>query len=69
MPTVGAGVSEIRIRAEGAFRMFYAAKFDEGVVVFHAFQKKTQQTPQIDIEIGAKRYRQFLAERRRVKEE
>jgi phage-related protein len=63
MPTVGDGVYEIRIRSEGAFRVFYAAKFEEGVVVVHAFQKKTQQTARLDIEIGAKRYRQFLARR------
>lgn len=69
MPAVGAGVSEIRIRAEGAFRVFYAAKFEEGIVVFHAFQKKTQQTAQIDIDIGAKRYRAFLAQRRSLTEE
>lgn len=63
MPMVGDGVYEIRIRSEGAFRVFYAAKFVEGVVVLHAFQKKTQQTAPFDIQIGAQRYRQFVARR------
>jgi len=32
MPTVGAGVVEIRVReAEGAFRLFYVSKFAETV--------------------------------------
>ena len=30
MPSVGAGVYELRIRAAGAFRVFYVAKFAEG---------------------------------------
>ena len=43
MPTVGAGVYELRIRSRGAFRVFYVAKFAECLYVLHAFQKKTQQ--------------------------
>ncbi len=57
MPTVGFGVQEIRIRAGGAYRVFYVAKFEEVVYVLHAFQKKTQKTAKQDIEIGQQRYR------------
>ena len=64
MPTVGDGVYELRIRAEGAFRVFYVTKRAEGVVVLHAFQKKTQQTAQLDLDLAAKRYRQYLAAQR-----
>ena len=64
MPTVGEGVYELRIRAEGAFRVFYVTKRAEGIVVLHAFQKKTQQTAQIDLDLAAKRYRQYLADQR-----
>ena len=39
MPSIGAGVYELRIRAGGAFRVFYVAKFAEGLYVVHAFQK------------------------------
>ncbi len=64
MPTVGNGVYELRIRAEGAFRVFYVTKRAEGIVVLHAFQKKTQQTAQLDLDLAAKRYRQYLAAQR-----
>lgn len=63
MPTVGAGVYELRVRAAGAFRVFYVVKFAEGLYVLHVFQKKTQQTAQLDVEIGAKRYREILRQR------
>jgi phage-related protein len=44
MSTVGKGVYEIRIRAEGAYRIFYVAQFEEAIYVLHVFQKKTQKT-------------------------
>lgn len=40
MPSVGPGVCELRIRAAGAFRVFYVAKFADGLYVLHAFRKK-----------------------------
>jgi phage-related protein len=64
MPSVGAGVYEVRVRVQGAFRVFFVAKFAEAVCVLHAFQKKTQQTAPVDIEVGATRYRALLAQRR-----
>jgi phage-related protein len=64
MPMVGDGVYELRIRAEGAFRVFYVTKRAQGIVVLHAFQKKTQQTAQLDLDLAAKRYRQYLAAQR-----
>jgi phage-related protein len=63
MPSIGPGVYELRIRAAGALRVFYVAKFAEGLYVLHAFQKKTQQTGRLDVEIGAKRYREILRQR------
>jgi len=49
MTTIGPGVREIRIREEsGAFRVLYVAHLSDAVVVLHAFQKKTQQTPKRD---------------------
>lgn len=64
MPSIGAGVYEVRIRVQGAFRVFYVAKFAEAVYVLHAFQKKSQQTAPLDLEVGVTRYRALLAERR-----
>ena len=56
MTTIGSGVREIRIReASGAFRIIYVASIGDQVVVLHAFQKKTQKTPQKDIDLAATR--------------
>jgi phage-related protein len=56
MPTVGKGVEEIRIRdSSGQYRVFYLARSASGVLVFHAFVKKTQETPQREIELARSR--------------
>ncbi|NRF71742.1 type II toxin-antitoxin system RelE/ParE family toxin [Aquincola sp. S2] len=66
MPSVGAGVQEIRIREEsGAYRVIYVAKFTDAVYVLHAFQKKTQKTAKSDIDLAVKRYAEVLKEQRR----
>jgi len=58
MPIIGPGAAEIRISdAAGAFRVVYVAKFDDAVYVLHAFQKKTQQTSQADIDLARMRYK------------
>ena len=64
MPSVGLGVREIRVRAEGAYRVLYVAKFAEGIYVVHAFGKKAQRTPQADIEIARQRFSALVNERR-----
>ena len=57
MPSVGAGVVEIRVRdRDGAFRLFYVAKFAEAIYVLHAFQKKAQRTPVLDLELARARH-------------
>ena len=62
MKTVGVGVREIRIRdAAGAFRIIYLANLPDQVLVLHAFQKKTRQTEQRDIDLAAKRLREWKA--------
>jgi phage-related protein len=56
MKTIGEGVREIRIRdASGAYRIIYLATLADRVLVLHAFQKKTQQTAQRDIDLAVKR--------------
>jgi phage-related protein len=52
MPSVGKGVYEIRIHADGEYRLFYVAKRAGTIYVLHAFRKKTQQTRKEDIELG-----------------
>ena len=60
MKTIGVGVREIRIReASGAFRIIYVASLGDLVIVLHAFGKKTQKTPQKDIDLAAARLRSW----------
>lgn len=65
MPSVGPGVREIRVHADGAFRVIYVARFDEAVYVLHAFEKKAQRTPKPDIDLARNRYRALINERTR----
>lgn len=61
MPTVGRGVEEVRIRDKtGAFRVIYLARLENAVYVLHAFQKKTQETPQHDIDLAKSRYKSII---------
>ena len=45
---------------EGVFRVFYFAATAKGVLVFHAFAKKTQRTPPLEIELAKKRLKELL---------
>lgn len=66
MATLGQGIQEIRIKdASGAFRVIYLAQFTEAVYVLHCFQKKTQKTSRMDIDLAKSRYRALLNEVRR----
>ena len=64
MSVIGPGVNEIRVRTGGEHRVFYVAKFAEAVYVLHAFEKKTQKTNLAEIEIGRRRYRALVRQRR-----
>jgi phage-related protein len=60
MADVAAGVSELRVRgSDGVYRAFYYVKLENGVLVFHAFKKKTQATPPNEIKLGAKRFKEL----------
>lgn len=64
MPTVGEGAQEIRIRDEsGVFRVLYVAKFTDAIYVLHCFQKKTQKTSKMDLDLAARRYKDLAKER------
>ena len=55
MPSVGAGVIEIRVHTRLEHRVFYVAKFDDAVYVLHAFEKHTRATPSQAIDLAQKR--------------
>ncbi len=66
MPTVGAGVVEIRVRdATGSFRLMYVAKWADAIYVLHVFEKKSQKTAKLDLALAEKRY---AALRKRLQE-
>jgi phage-related protein len=66
MTTVGPGVREIRVGDEqGIFRVMYVTKFAETIFVLHCFQKKTQKTASIDVDLATRRYKELVKEQAR----
>jgi len=64
MPSIGAGVKEIRIWDQvGTFRVIYLAKLVDAVYVLHCFQKKEKETSQKDIKLARKRYKELMRTR------
>jgi phage-related protein len=66
MPRVGAGVREIRIHADGEYRVLYLATRPEAVYVVHAFRKKRQGTPKLDVDLARTRLKELLPQRRQA---
>lgn len=56
MQSVGPGAVEIRIHEPHEHRVIYVAKFENAVYVLHAFEKKTQKTPEKDLNIARTAY-------------
>jgi phage-related protein len=54
------GMSEIKLTdSDGAYRLFYVAKFEEAIYVLHVFNKKSNkdgETPKRDASIIASRF-------------
>ena len=66
MPSIGAGVREIRVRDEGeAWRAIYVAKLPEAVYVLHCFQKKTRKTAPQDIALATESFKELAARKTR----
>jgi len=64
LPTLGAGIIEIRIHADNENRVVYVATFVEAIYVLHAFEKKTPHMSDHDASIVKKRFRELLRTRR-----
>ena len=61
--TVATGVFEIRVKdASGIYRAFYLIKTEIGILVFHSFKKKSQKTPQHEIDTARLRLNAYLKE-------
>src|SRR5574341_1547832 len=63
MTAVGGGVQEIRIHTGIEHRVFYVAKFTEGVYVLHAFEKLTRKTPIRESVLARERFRTLVLTR------
>ena len=63
MPTIGAGVCEMRIHTAVEHRVCYVAKFAEAIYVLHAFEKRTRKTAQHDLDLARQRYQALVAQR------
>jgi phage-related protein len=64
MKAVGSGVYEIRIHTGTEHRVFYVAKYDDAIYVLHAFEKRTRQTRQANIDLARQRLAELLELRR-----
>lgn len=61
MSGIGSSVVEIRLKdSYGIYRVIYTAKFADTVYVLHAFTKKTQKTPQSDINLTRSRLKSLI---------
>jgi phage-related protein len=60
MPSIGNNVHELRFKDKsGIYRVFYIIKKKDAIYAVHAFQKKTQKTPQKNIDLAKKRIRRL----------
>jgi phage-related protein len=63
MNAEGPGVEELRFRdSTGAYRVFYYLRSARGVLVIHAFVKKSQKTPPEEIKTARRRLKEMLDE-------
>ena len=50
----------LREFSAGIYRAFYVVKVVDAVLIFHAFVKKTQKTPDREMDLGKKRLKEML---------
>jgi phage-related protein len=60
MPSVASGVHELRVKdATATIRVFYVTKIAHAIMVFHAFEKRTEKTPEREIKLAQQRLREM----------
>jgi phage-related protein len=63
MASIAPGAAELRVRdRSGNFRLLYYSRSARGILVFHAFLKKSQTTPKHEMELGRRRLKELLDE-------
>lgn len=61
MPSVENGAHELRIKdRSGNYRVFYYTKHQSAILVFHMFKKKTEKTPDREINTAKSRLKEML---------
>ena len=61
MTVIAPGVHELRVRGSGpTVRVFYFVRQSDVILVFHAFQKKSQKTPLREIKLARQRLQGML---------
>jgi phage-related protein len=59
----GGGRSRVAYsRPSGIYRVFYYTKLADTILIFHAFAKKTEKTPQHEIFLAQQRLKEILDE-------
>jgi phage-related protein len=60
--TMGGGLFELRVRGqEGIARVFYGTATAQRIVMLHVFSKKSQKTPQRELQIARRRLQEVLS--------
>jgi phage-related protein len=60
MASVASGVHELRVKdATATIRVFYVTKIAHAIMVFHAFEKRTEKTPEREIRLAQQRLREM----------
>lgn len=60
---MGEGLSELRVKGkEGIARVFYCTVVGTRIVMLHAFIKKSQKTPERELEIAKRRLKEVLSD-------
>ena len=61
MPSINKGCYKLRMKdKDGIYRAFNYVKIEGKILIFHAFQKKTQKTPKKEIDHGKKNLKEML---------
>ncbi|MEO5799372.1 MAG: type II toxin-antitoxin system RelE/ParE family toxin [Gemmatimonadales bacterium] len=57
MQSVGPGVIEVRIHADGEYRLLLLVQLKDAITVLHAFRKRSRRTSGLDLALARKRLR------------
>jgi phage-related protein len=66
LDSVGAGVIELKKNGSPAFRCLYVAKYENTVIVLHAFAKTTNGVDRQAMKVAEQRLKELLAEVRKI---